>query len=123
MAEFNLANMYRKGEGVTQQDAKAVLWYRKAADQGYAPAQNSLAYMYAQGRGAKKDEKAARELFQKAFDQGLGLAQRNLGVLKQHDGKYDLVSMSVDSEVRATMLTEEPLDLARWLDRQTVPGL
>jgi len=37
--QFNLGLMYRKGQGVTQDDAGAVRWYRKAADQGAAAAQ------------------------------------------------------------------------------------
>ena len=32
-AQFNLGSMYRKGEGVPENDAEAVKWYRKAADQ------------------------------------------------------------------------------------------
>ena len=32
-AQFNLGYMYAKGQGMTQDDAEAVAWYRKAADQ------------------------------------------------------------------------------------------
>ena len=38
-AQFNLGLMYAKGQGVTQDYAEAVRWYRKAADQGL-PAKN-----------------------------------------------------------------------------------
>jgi TPR repeat protein len=34
--------MYRKGQGVPQDDKTAVKWYRLAAEQGYALAQFSL---------------------------------------------------------------------------------
>ena len=34
--------MYRNGQGVTQDNAEAVKWYRKAAEQGYAAAQFNL---------------------------------------------------------------------------------
>ena len=34
MAQYNLGNMYDFGEGVPENDAEAVKWYRKAADQG-----------------------------------------------------------------------------------------
>ena len=33
-AQFNLGFMYANGEGVPQDDAEAVKWYRKAAEQG-----------------------------------------------------------------------------------------
>ena len=36
--QVNLGVMYTNGRGVTQDDAEAVRWYRKAADQGIAKA-------------------------------------------------------------------------------------
>ncbi len=35
-AQFNLGGMYRQGRGVPQDDAEAMKWYRKAAEQGDA---------------------------------------------------------------------------------------
>ena len=43
--------MYRKGEGVPENDAEAVKWYRLAAEQGGARAQSNLGFMYETGRG------------------------------------------------------------------------
>ena len=40
----------RTGSGVEQDDATAVGWYRKAADQGDANAQYNLGVMYEKGR-------------------------------------------------------------------------
>src|ERR1700728_4917356 len=37
-AQFNLGLMYTTGQGVQQDNAAAALWFRKAAEQGYAPA-------------------------------------------------------------------------------------
>ena len=37
-AQYNLGIMYAKGDGVPENDAEAVKWYRKAADQGHAKA-------------------------------------------------------------------------------------
>jgi TPR repeat protein len=34
IAQFNLAQMYHTGQHVTQDYAEAMMWYRKAADQG-----------------------------------------------------------------------------------------
>ena len=47
--------MYDNGQGVPQDYAQAVSWYRKAADQGYALAQFSLGGMYYSGRGVPQD--------------------------------------------------------------------
>ena len=38
-AQFELAVMYHKGEGVAQNDEQAFKWYEKAAQQGLAEAQ------------------------------------------------------------------------------------
>ena len=39
--------MYDEGQGVPQDYAEAVKWYRMAADQGNADAQSNLGFMYA----------------------------------------------------------------------------
>ncbi len=54
-AQYNLGNMYRKGEGVPQDDKTAVKWYTLAAEQGLAYAQYSLGLMYALGYGVIQD--------------------------------------------------------------------
>ena len=41
--------MYAKGRGVLKNDATAVGWFRKAAEQGYAKAQYNLGVMYYNG--------------------------------------------------------------------------
>ena len=75
--------MYRHGlGGLPQSDALAVEWYRKAADQGDAAAQNNLALMYRDGRGGLPQSDAlAVEWYRKAADQGDADAQFNLGLM------------------------------------------
>ncbi len=36
-AQYRLGSFYREGFGVQQDDAEAMKWYRKAAEQGYIP--------------------------------------------------------------------------------------
>jgi TPR repeat protein len=43
--------MFKNGQGVAQNDAEAVRWLRKAADQGHTIAQRNLAIMLEAGRG------------------------------------------------------------------------
>jgi TPR repeat protein len=59
--------------------AAALSWYRKAADQGYAAAQNNLGLAYTNGYGAARDYVAALNWFRKAADQGYAAAEYNLG--------------------------------------------
>ena len=70
--------MYSKGRGVKQNYAEAVKWYRKAAEKGYAIAQNNLGEMYAQGKGVKQDIDEAIKWFKLASDQGFSQAQKAL---------------------------------------------
>ena len=42
IAQYNVGFMYDTGNGVPENDAEAVKWYRKAADQGLAKAQFNL---------------------------------------------------------------------------------
>ncbi len=60
---------------------EAVKWYRKAADQGYAPAQFNLGWMYDRGEGVPQDYAEAVKWYRKAADQGLSIAQFYLGTM------------------------------------------
>ena len=107
LARSNLAALFFYGKGVEQNDdkakywfnmageieiynnlveerrknkQKAVDWYTKAAEQGYAQAQCNLGICYKLGQGVDKDEKKAVEWYAKAAEQGLASAQCNLGV-------------------------------------------
>ena len=84
LAERGVTVSYEaEGRGVPQDEAEAVRWYRRAADQGHAAAQYNLGglYLYAEGRGVPQDEAEATRWFRLAADQGLAAAQYNLGGL------------------------------------------
>ena len=51
LPSFALGGMYADGQGVPQDDAEAVRWYRLAADHGHAAAQHILGVMYENGGG------------------------------------------------------------------------
>jgi len=73
-AQYNLAVMYQKGDGVEQNLDKAFYWYEKAANSNLAIAQYNLGMMYFEGRVVEKDELKAKELWQRAANQGLEAA-------------------------------------------------
>ncbi len=73
-AQYNLAVMYQKGDGVEQSNQKALFWYEKAASKNLAIAQYNLGMIYFEGKLVEKDEAKAKELWQKAADQGLEAA-------------------------------------------------
>src|SRR6267142_5740713 len=51
IAQYNLALMYDKGQGVSQSYKEALSWYAKAAAQGLAQAQFNLGALYDDGQG------------------------------------------------------------------------
>ena len=73
--------MYYTDEGVPENDAEAVRWFRKAAEQGDAWAQNNLGYAYRLGWGVPEDDAEAVRWYRKAAAQGHADAQNNLGVM------------------------------------------
>ena len=71
--------MYRNGEAVEKDEQTAFMWYKKAAEQGYAPAQSNLAFMYDFGKGVEQDEREAAKWYRKAAKQGEAGTQYMLG--------------------------------------------
>jgi TPR repeat protein len=62
-AQYNLALMYNKGQGIPQDYAEALKWHRLAAEQGDAFAQFALGNMYRSGHGVLQDYVEAHKWF------------------------------------------------------------
>ena len=58
--------------------AEAIKWYRKAAEQGYAIAQNNLGDCYYYGNGVERDCVEAIKWYRKAAEQGYCSCRYNL---------------------------------------------
>ena len=69
-AQVMLGITYDNGDGVPQNYAEAVKWYRKAADQGLGEAQHNLGVMYEDGEGVPQDYVQAHVWFNLAAAQG-----------------------------------------------------
>jgi TPR repeat protein len=78
-AQYHLAGMFYRGQGVPQDYAEAADLYRKAADQGNAKAEYGLAFMYYEGKGVPRDSVAAVSWCRRAAGQGYAKAQDALG--------------------------------------------
>jgi len=79
-AQFQLGRDYEDGKGVAQDDAKAVEWFRKAAEGGNPQGQNSLGAMYADGRGVEQNKQEAVRWYRMAAKNGLLEGFYNLGI-------------------------------------------
>ena len=61
-------------------------WYRRAAEQGDAAAQNNLAICYENGQGVEQDNEEAVKWYRKAAEQDYFLAQVQLIIYYFHLG-------------------------------------
>lgn len=79
-AQYQLGSLYARGDGVSQDWARAVSLYTQAADRGNAAAQHSLGVCYTYGRGVIRDWARAFSLYTQAAEQNYAVAQKDLGV-------------------------------------------
>jgi TPR repeat protein len=79
-SQYEQGQRFEKGEGVSQDDARAATYYLTAAVHGHAAAQFNLGLMYGRGRGVTRDGASAREWLRQAAEQGHPGAQYHLGV-------------------------------------------
>jgi TPR repeat protein len=90
-AQYNLGLMVQKGEAVAPSEAEpsnaessyaeAAHWYRLAAAQGFADAQQRLADLYYLGQGVPRNYTQAALWYRRAAEQGNARAQFQLGHL------------------------------------------
>lgn len=81
IAQFNVATIYDRGLGVSEDATEALRWYVKAARQGHINAQYNLGVMYNLGDGVPRDYAKALKWYHKAAEQGHAEAQYNLGFI------------------------------------------
>lgn len=95
-ASFALGKTYEQGIGVKIDQARAVEYYRRAAEQDHGPSQNDLGLMLWYGRGAAQDQDEAIRLWTIAAKKNIWQAKHNL----------DFFLSPVQ---KAKLATEEPL--------------
>jgi TPR repeat protein len=77
-----LGRRYDKGEGVVKDHAEAAKWYRKAAEQNFAAAQDNLAICYEYGQGVAEDSVEAYKWVLLATRQGDEGAKKYMTVME-----------------------------------------
>jgi TPR repeat protein len=91
-AQFNLGQIYRKGEGVPQDYKEAVKWFKKATEHGYTGGgiQIVLATMYHEGKGVPKDNVTAYMWLNLAALQGNKLAVEMINIIGEEMTKEQI---------------------------------
>jgi len=85
-AEYNLAMLYKVGQGVPLDAASSLMWFKRAAAQGLLKAQVAVGLDYLNGTGVTQDYSEAAAWFQKAADREDPGAEYALGRL-YYDGQ------------------------------------
>ena len=108
VAQNEFGERYQYGDGGLVPDyGEAVQWYRKAASQGYAPAQRNLGYMYGEGLGVQADREEALRLARLAADQGEADAISTVGYHYRHG---------------LGGLRQDHVEAVRWFERAAAGG-
>jgi TPR repeat protein len=69
--QYSLGGKYDSGDGVPQDFAEALKWYRKAAEQGHSIAQYNVGVFYYRALGTHQDLAKAAKWWHKAAVQGI----------------------------------------------------
>jgi len=87
--QYNLANMYLRGDGVAEDRAEALRWYRAAAAQDHAKSLNMVARFFEEGWVVPRDPQRAAQLYAISAERGDFRGQFNLGVLLTGQGRIE----------------------------------
>jgi len=100
-AQCQIGLMYASGDGLAQDNAEAVKWFRQAAEQGLPEAQSVLGLIYAAGKGVPQDEVEALVWFNLAARAGDPEAIKNREIAESRVGRSAALSARMRSEVVA----------------------
>ena len=83
-AQYNLAQMYFNGEGISRDLSEAAHWFERAAMQDVAQAQHNIGLAYDEGYGVDVDKTKAAFWYEKAASRGMLNSMQNLGLIYAH---------------------------------------
>ena len=84
MAMLVCGDICLTGNGVRQDYAEALTWYRRSAQEGNAKAEWRIGYMYQFGKGVSPDLEEAANWYRKSASQEDPIGQWRLGTLYRH---------------------------------------
>jgi uncharacterized protein len=136
-----LGELYNQGLGVASDPAKAMDWYRLAAQRGDPHALLSMALMALDGRGTPKDPAQGKTWLEQAAAKGEPRASYNLALLFLSTGAHgdllravELLRRSADAEIgdaqhalgvlylKGRGVSRDAAEAARWFERAARNG-
>ena len=118
VAQFCLAFMYKHGKGIAPNTEKAIKWYTKAAEQGYAPAQNDLGVMYLRlwEELELRERKLGRDDLEtdmiSCFDRAFGWFRE----AAKHGNPTSQFNLASQGAVMVKIMPPETPDLNKWYE-------
>ena len=106
IAQFYLGLAYERGKSVSESEAEAVSWFRKAAEQGLAASQAALGTRYFIGWGVPQNYAEAMNWSLKAAKQGNPSAQAILGTI--YESGYGVQQNSILAYMWFTVSAHDP---------------
>ena len=86
-SQYDVGNMYLKGQGTSIDESKAFGWFNKAARNGHVKSQFKVGFMLLNGTGVKKNYAKAEKWLRKAAKKNFAPAEYYLAGMYR-DGKY-----------------------------------
>ena len=136
-AQIQLGVIYLTGDGVAKDDAEAMTWFRKAADQTNPIAERYMAEMYFKGRGVHADNMEAAKWLRMSAEQDDAQSEYNLAVLytqglgvpKNFQLAADWMQKAADQNLEAAEVglgvlyengqgvPHDPIEAAKWYQK------
>ena len=97
-AQYQLAVLYRNGQGINENPEKSVYWLNKSASQGYKRAQYLLGTFYEDGIGVENNKDKAIYWYSAAAKQNHGNAQKRLTKIQSDDSTPVIIDKNQSPE-------------------------
>jgi TPR repeat protein len=92
-AQYNIGVMHEWGNGVPQDNANALKWYKRSAERSHKDAQNNLGALYSKGEGTGQDFVEALKWFIISAENGSEGGQKNIRIVEKRMS-YEQISQA-----------------------------
>ena len=125
VAENELGVRYRLGNGVEKDPSKAIPWFRKAAQQGFAKAYFNLGDAYYNGDGVSVDDVTSCVWFMLAADAGDPRGQQAIARTRKKvppEGMVACEVLTASAYLQGELTNWDPIRAAHWFTKAAEAG-
>jgi len=92
-AQYNIGVMHEWGNGMPQNNANALKWYKRSAERFHKDAQNNLGALYSKGEGTEQNFLEALKWFIISAENGSEAGQKNIRIVEKRMS-YEQISQA-----------------------------